>query len=117
MLTMLLGGLWHGASWTFVVWGLLHGVGLATHKLWVRHRPEILMPAFVGAFIGWAMTYAFVCIGWVFFRAPSLASAGVILRQDRRRVGGAWFYLPFWLFLLRSSLWRTSRRVVDIRHP
>jgi alginate O-acetyltransferase complex protein AlgI len=101
MLTMLLGGLWHGANWTFVVWGLLHGVGLAVHKLWTRHRPQIRVPVVAGAFIGWALTYAFVCIGWVFFRAPSLASAGVILGKIAGLSSGgvSWFYLPFWLLL------------------
>lgn len=102
MLTMLLGGLWHGANWTFVIWGLLHGAGLATHKLWVRYRPAgIRLPSFVGGFIGWALTYAFVCLGWVFFRAPSLASAGVILRKISGLSSGgiSWFYLPFWLLL------------------
>ena len=94
MLTMLLGGLWHGASWTFIVWGLLHGVGLAVHKLWVRHRPNIPVPRFVGPFVGWALTYTFVCVGWVFFRAPSLASAGEILAQDRRAVGRSLVVLP-----------------------
>src|SRR5258708_33582140 len=101
MLTMVLGGLWHGANWTFIVWGLLHGVGLAVHKLWVRHRPQVHLPRFVGAFVGWAMTYALVCVGWVFFRAPSLSSAGVILGKIAGVSSGgvSWFYLPLWLLL------------------
>lgn len=100
MLTMVLGGLWHGASWTFVVWGLLHGVGLAVHKLWVRHRPNIPVPRFIGALVGWAVTYTFVCVGWMFFRASSLASAGEILGRIVVLSGGvSWFYLPFWILL------------------
>jgi alginate O-acetyltransferase complex protein AlgI len=100
MLTMLLGGLWHGASWTFVIWGLLHGVGLAVHKLWVRHKPKIPAPQFVGTLVGWALTYTFVCVGWVFFRAPTLASAGEMLRRIAVLSGGvSWFYLPFWILL------------------
>src|SRR4026209_1390011 len=67
MLTMLLGGLWHGAAWTFVAWGLLHGLGLAVHKLWTQQVSHGRRP-FHGV-VGWLTTYSFVCVGWVFFRA------------------------------------------------
>src|SRR5205814_5433706 len=54
--TMLLGGLWHGAAWTFVVWGLLHGAGLAAHKLWTEHVSHGRRP-FHGI-VGWLATYS-----------------------------------------------------------
>jgi len=79
-LTMLLGGLWHGANWTFVFWGFLHGLGLAVHKLHMdrikegRARP--LPPV-----VGWLLTYAFVCFAWVFFRAQDFPTAMTIVRK------------------------------------
>jgi len=77
--TMLLGGLWHGASWTFVFWGLLHGVGLIVHKLW-RNKAVDRPSPFHGV-VGWLVTYAFVCVTWVFFRAPDFGTAMVIVRK------------------------------------
>ena len=71
--TMLLGGLWHGAAWTFVAWGGLHGAGLAANHLWTR--AGMRMPAW----IGWLVTMLFVIVGWVLFRAPDFATAWHIL--------------------------------------
>ena len=70
---MLLGGLWHGASWTFVLWGGLHGAYLVVNHLW--RRTGLRMPPA----IAWALTFGAVMVGWVFFRAPSLQRAQVIL--------------------------------------
>ena len=99
MVTMLLGGLWHGASWTFVFWGFLHGVGLAVHKLWKRYVPAGFRPA--GGVLGWATTYAFVCVGWVFFRARSFDTAFFILRKVAGLEPGGvrFFYLPLWVIV------------------
>jgi alginate O-acetyltransferase complex protein AlgI len=99
MLTMLLGGLWHGAAWTFVVWGLLHGAGLAVHKLWKQQVSHGRRP-FHGV-VGWLTTYAFVCVGWVFFRATDFGTAIVILRKivGLEPGGASWVYLPLLLVL------------------
>ncbi|HTS94920.1 MAG TPA: MBOAT family protein [Stellaceae bacterium] len=70
MATMALGGLWHGAGWTFVIWGTLHGLGLAAGVLWRRGLPPLPAP------VGWALLMVFLLVTWVFFRAPSLAAAG-----------------------------------------
>ena len=67
--TMALGGLWHGAGWTFVLWGTLHGIGLAAGVLWRKRRWTMPAP------LGWALLMAFLLVTWVFFRAPSLAAA------------------------------------------
>jgi alginate O-acetyltransferase complex protein AlgI len=74
LLTFLLGGLWHGAAWTFVGWGALHGLGLCGVRLWRRgdHR---LPPV-----AAWALTFLFVVVTWVFFRAHSLGDAWAIVR-------------------------------------
>jgi alginate O-acetyltransferase complex protein AlgI len=99
MITMLLGGLWHGAAWTFVVWGLLHGGGLAAHKLWSRHVSRGRRP-FDGV-IGWLLTYSFVCLAWVFFRAPDFTTAMLMVKKiaGLEPGGATWVYLPLFLIL------------------
>jgi D-alanyl-lipoteichoic acid acyltransferase DltB (MBOAT superfamily) len=67
ILTMLLGGLWHGAAWNFVLWGLLHGVALAAQKAWTSRERRREMPAA----LGWALTMLVVLIGWFLFRCRS----------------------------------------------
>ena len=75
MITMLLGGFWHGASFTFLIWGGIHGTALAVER-WGRQRyPSFRMPVFVA----WFVTFNVVCIAWVFFRAPNLGTAFDIL--------------------------------------
>lgn len=71
LLTMLLGGLWHGASWNFVLWGALHGSLLVAHRLCVQSLPGVRVPRFAGV----ALTFLCVSIGWVFFRAVSFSEA------------------------------------------
>jgi alginate O-acetyltransferase complex protein AlgI len=73
LLAMLLGGLWHGASWTFVIWGGVHGAFRVINHLWGRTGIQLPGP------IAWAIRFGIVMIGWVFFRAPSLRRAQVIL--------------------------------------
>jgi alginate O-acetyltransferase complex protein AlgI len=69
LLTFLLGGLWHGANWTFVAWGLMNGVGLVVLRVWSLGR--LRLPPFMG----WAITFVFVNLAWVLFRAPDIATA------------------------------------------
>lgn len=73
-ITMLLGGLWHGAGWTFVLWGALHGAALAVHRAW--RVLQIELPAF----IAWAITFLFINFTWVFFRAESYERAIDIIK-------------------------------------
>src|SRR2546429_7809122 len=75
MLTMLLGGLWHGANWTFVVWGGIHGVGLAVERLFSRKREIKLSTTFVGRWGRRIILFHLVCLAWIFFRVPSLSGA------------------------------------------
>jgi D-alanyl-lipoteichoic acid acyltransferase DltB (MBOAT superfamily) len=72
-LTMLLGGLWHGAAWGFVIWGALHGGWLAIERFWQRHRPARLPAA--PRWLGVIVTFHVVVLGWVFFRAPDTGAA------------------------------------------
>jgi D-alanyl-lipoteichoic acid acyltransferase DltB (MBOAT superfamily) len=104
MITMVLGGLWHGASWTFVFWGFLHGLGLGVTRAWERRkerapsgdaaaspyrephakggRGERSLPASVaGRIAGTVLTFHYVCLAWIFFRAPTFKQATLILKQ------------------------------------
>ena len=74
LLVMVIGGLWHGASWTFVIWGALHGVFLAINHLWRDGRGARPATA-IGRAGGWAATLFCVIVAWVFFRAADLPTA------------------------------------------
>ncbi len=78
VITMLLGGLWHGASWNFVVWGLLHGVALALTRAWQQWKTNPFAP-FLTKPVRIFLTLHFVCFAWVFFRAPTLEAALAVL--------------------------------------
>jgi alginate O-acetyltransferase complex protein AlgI len=82
MLTMLIGGLWHGAGWTFVVWGAIHGTALASERWW-RERPGFVERPSTALRRSWHRfaTFQIVCFAWIFFRADSFADArDVIVR-------------------------------------
>jgi alginate O-acetyltransferase complex protein AlgI len=86
MITMALGGLWHGANWTFVVWGVLHGLYLVTHRFFqaaCKRRPRLdwLLQSFPGTVLRVGATFLSVCVGWVFFRAQTFHDAAVVLRR------------------------------------
>jgi D-alanyl-lipoteichoic acid acyltransferase DltB (MBOAT superfamily) len=76
MLTMLIGGLWHGAAWTFVVWGGIHGAGLCLERWW-RARPGYVPRPSTFWSRAWArvVTFQVVCLAWIFFRADSFPRA------------------------------------------
>lgn len=82
MITMLLGGLWHGAGWTFVIWGVLHGVYLAINHLWREIIAERLfrVPGWLGSLAGGAFTFTAVVAAWVVFRADNMTQALVVLK-------------------------------------
>jgi alginate O-acetyltransferase complex protein AlgI len=85
VLTFLVGGLWHGAAWTFVFWGGLHGVGLSLNHWWAARRRsskgERRISSWWSRTIGVAVTFHFVCLTWVVFRAESLTSAWQVLKR------------------------------------
>lgn len=82
VLTMLIGGLWHGANWTYIFWGLLHGVALAAHKVWMQKTksPDKRHGALSNV-LSIAVTFLFTNFCWVFFRAESIQQAFGILRR------------------------------------
>jgi alginate O-acetyltransferase complex protein AlgI len=82
--TMLLGGFWHGANWNFIIWGSLHGISLAIHKIWMLLTGK----AFKGVKNSWwyntlalLLTFHFVCFSWIFFHAADFDTAMTMLHQ------------------------------------
>jgi len=65
LLTFLIGGLWHGAAWTFVFWGFLHGTALCVNRLWMKTGIRL------HTVVAWFLTFNFINVAWVFFRAGS----------------------------------------------
>ncbi len=119
MLTMLLGGLWHGAGWNFIAWGGLHGMYLAVHKFTLGDkkvelsRPPRSPRQWVGALAGMFVTFHLVCLAWVFFRADSLSNAatylgciarGLTVAPETTYVAHLLFY-GFWALLIEGLCW------------
>lgn len=117
MITMLLGGLWHGAAWTFVAWGALHGLGLAFGAAWgsrdrgaaARSGARLLRDALCAL-----LTFHFVCLGWVLFRAASFQGAWEMLQEVAALRGGTANVTPLlWAVLAAGALTHlVPRRVV-----
>jgi alginate O-acetyltransferase complex protein AlgI len=81
MLTMLIGGLWHGAAWTFVVWGGLHGAALVGEHWWRDRRGPAQEPSSTRSrWIARLLTFHFVCFAWIFFRSDSFSAAWEMIR-------------------------------------
>ncbi len=93
MLTMTLCGLWHGAGWTFIAWGALHGLAIVGSRAWGYTR----IP--VPAAIGWLLTMGFVVVGWVLFRAESFGAAANVLRGMAGQAPGAGAPAEGWIFV------------------
>jgi len=108
MLTMVLGGLWHGAAWTFVIWGGIHGAALAGERLIREHVPA---PAFVSGLPGgvvtaarWVITFHIVCFAWIFFRAESFGAAIEILERLVTAGGSSPLISPLLLAVIAGSI-------------
>lgn len=107
MLTMVLGGLWHGASWTFAVWGAYHGLLLVLHREW--REPWSALPASLQR----GLMFVLVCIGWVFFRAPTMPAA---IEWLGAMAGTQGFYLPL-AYLERVLLLTFVATVIAMSTP
>jgi alginate O-acetyltransferase complex protein AlgI len=100
MITMLLGGLWHGAAWTFVAWGALHGAAQVVERLWrAGFRDRRVFPAWLGVIV----TFHVVCLGWILFRAESFGMAMQVL-AGLARLGPAAMVTPFVALLIVGGL-------------
>jgi D-alanyl-lipoteichoic acid acyltransferase DltB (MBOAT superfamily) len=118
--TMTLGGLWHGAAWTFVLWGALHGTGLAA-----EHAVGERRLARVPVWLRWFVVLHFVVLGWILFRSPDLGAAGEFLGRLVAPGPATLFTLPVVLAVVAVFAvqlvphdWRQSIRAwVQRRHP
>ena len=96
MATFLVSGIWHGANWTFVAWGLLHGLAQVVEMPFVKKRPKGAPPpprtaaGAAGDAVRMALTFALACAFWVFFRAPTLADAWAFLVRAATDLGQPW---------------------------
>jgi alginate O-acetyltransferase complex protein AlgI len=97
LITMLLGGLWHGAAWNFVLWGAWHGVGLVCTQVWQKHRsPSWSLPLWLSL----PATFLFVLYGWILFRAGSLAHICQITSALAIWTTPTWFPHYLWSLLI-----------------
>lgn len=88
IITMFIGGLWHGANFTFVIWGLMHGLALAIHKLWEEKSTLVLLNFKKTKLYNIAstfFTFQFVCIAWIFFRAKNMSTAKAMFTQIKKQ--------------------------------
>ena len=83
MATMLLGGLWHGANWTFVTWGGIHGTGLSVERFLNRRSASVPDPRGLRLWLHRLFIFALVCLAWIYFRAASLAGATRMIEDLR----------------------------------
>jgi alginate O-acetyltransferase complex protein AlgI len=110
-ITMLLGGLWHGASWNFVAWGALHGLALGIHRHWARWRESRgLGEGRAGSAYrtaSWALTLLFCSLAWIPFRSPSLETTQAFVRGLLPNSTGsfAWYHTPTVTILMVAVLW------------
>ncbi|MEO7272753.1 MAG: MBOAT family protein [Vicinamibacterales bacterium] len=84
LITMVLGGLWHGAAWTFILWGLFHGLLLIAYRRLEPTRVAarwLLGPSAAAHVVGWFTMFHFTCLGWLIFRARSAEQLGTMLRS------------------------------------
>lgn len=118
-LTMLIGGLWHGAAWKFIFWGAMHGVGLAVHKM-CRPVLKKIPDNWLTIFLSWLLTMVYVSLLWVFFRAASWSDSLLIITNIFRDFNLAQlpeFYearsLWCWMMLALTVMHFTPRRWAD----
>lgn len=108
-ITMLVAGLWHGASWMFVIWGALHGFGLCVHKFFSRQLRITIPSTLWGNTLSWLITYVYVCFAWSFFRSQSLTQLGTM--YEKIVADFSWAYLspfvyarPMWTVCLLGAM-------------
>ena len=98
-LTMLAGGLWHGAAWTFVAWGGAHGTSQIVQQEY-RYWRERGVKIKLGRFLGWLLTINIVCMCWILFRAPDFSTARILLERYLGLAAGGSEQIPRWLIAL-----------------
>jgi alginate O-acetyltransferase complex protein AlgI len=118
MLTMLLGGMWHGASWNFMFWGGYHGLLLSIERM---GRGKIRAVAAWENPLRMVLTFLLVCIGWVFFRARTFTDSSYVLRQMFTNPHGSSVLLHRHYFMMVATLvialleerWQVIDRIIE----
>lgn len=118
--TMIVAGLWHGASWMFIIWGAMHGVGLVVHKFCRRHGLDNIKNTIPVRCVCWIMTFTYICITWVFFRADSLNTAFAVLGNAFGNFDIAYLVpfvkaRPVWMIFVFVGLWLQTIRETDYK--
>ena len=108
-LAMIVAGLWHGASWMFVAWGVLHGIGLVVHKLCKNNGLDRIPDNTAVKAISWCLTFGYVTFAWIFFRSPDMATATTLMTNilQTTSLSDAYTFLmeyPLWLIVVLISL-------------
>lgn len=115
LVTFILGGLWHGPAWTFIIWGLLHAMALIIYKLWQAYGFKI------NIFIAWFLTFNFINISWIFFRAESFNDALYLLKK-MIEISSFELLNPIWmstlvLCLIVVVLFKSSTELLKVIRP
>jgi alginate O-acetyltransferase complex protein AlgI len=104
VLTMLAGGLWHGAAWTFIAWGGAHGGAQVVHQEFRRIFPPKPHHEPWRSILGWFLTLNFICLCWILFRSPDFATAWLMIKRYLFLDHGGSLTIPAWLALLGPIL-------------
>ena len=117
-LAMIVAGLWHGASWMFIVWGVLHGIGLVIHKFCRNNGLDKIPDNKYTKGISWFITFSYVSLAWIFFRAADMTTATTLINNILHTISLADAYTflmeyPLWLAVVLISLELHSIRETD----
>lgn len=113
IVTMLLGGLWHGANWNFILWGGLHGSGIVAHHLWERVLSDRFRHSQCWRYaqwpFGWIVTFLFVLMAWIPFRAGDFSDTiEIVYRMWTFADGVSWFHIPTICVLFVVIVWHVA---------
>ena len=106
---MIIAGLWHGASWMFIVWGVMHGIGLVVHKFCNNNGLKQIPNTKPIKVACWLITFGYISLAWIFFRAPNMDSALTLITNiiQTTRLSDAYTFLleyPLWTAVVLISL-------------
>src|SRR5213594_2504550 len=106
IISMTLFGLWHGAKWTFIVYGVYHGLVLVMHRLGqqMKRQFSVRLPRYLAAFLSWGTTFMLVSVGFIFFRANDLTQAWTMLRAVFTPAAYGRFAMPRNFYILTSTI-------------
>ena len=106
IISMTLFGLWHGAKWTFIVYGVYHGLVLVIHRLGqqMKRQFSVRLPRYLGAFLSWGTTFALISVGFIFFRANDLTQAWTMLKSVLTPAAYGRFAMPRNFYILTFAM-------------